>query len=81
MANRKETKVQKNIYKTQNTTQKNKDRATRTLLTFGGELRCYGRVGSSCFTGVARRVTLVRNPVYVAQISIKFKSQISIKCE
>jgi hypothetical protein len=32
----------------QNTTQKTKDRVTRTRLKPGGELRCSGRVGSSC---------------------------------
>jgi len=32
----------------QNTTQKTKDRATRTTLKSGGELRCSGRVSSSC---------------------------------
>ena len=47
----------------QNTTQKNKDRATRTPLTTGGELRCSGRVGCSCSTSDTRRVTLVTNLV------------------
>ena len=47
----------------QNTTHKAKDWITRTPLTTGGELRCSGRVGSSCSTGGTRRVTLLSNPV------------------
>ena len=43
----------------QNITQKTKDRATRTPLRQWGELRCSGRVGSSCSTNDARRDTLV----------------------
>jgi hypothetical protein len=35
-------------YYLQNTTQKTKDRATRTLLKTADELRCSGRAGSSC---------------------------------
>jgi len=34
----------------QHTTQKTKDRATRTPLNTGGELRCSGRVRCSCST-------------------------------
>jgi hypothetical protein len=40
-----------------------KDRVTRTPLKTGGELRCSGRVGSSCFTSRTRRGNLVTNPV------------------
>ena len=47
----------------QNTTQKTSIRATRTPLKTGGELRCSGRVGSSCSTSDSRRVTLVTKPV------------------
>ena len=43
----------------QNTSQKTKDRATRTILNAGGELRCSGRASSSCST----RVTLVTSPM------------------
>ena len=43
----------------QNTTQKTKDRATRTLLNTGGELRFSGRVSSFCSISGTRRVTLV----------------------
>ena len=44
-----------NIYKT-------KDRVTRTPLKIGGELRCSGKVSSSCSTSGTRRVNLVTNP-------------------
>ena len=47
----------------QNTTHKNKDRATGTLLKTRGEHRCSGRVVSPCSTSGTRRVTLVTNPV------------------
>jgi hypothetical protein len=43
----------------QNTTHKTKDRVTRTPLKTGGELRCSGRVSSSCFTSGISRVNLV----------------------
>ena len=46
-------------------TYKTKDRVTRTPLKTGGELKCSGRVGSSCSTCVVvgcRRVNLVTNP-------------------
>ena len=43
----------------QNTIQEAKDRVKRTALNIGGELRCSGRVSSSCSTNVTRRVTLV----------------------
>jgi hypothetical protein len=47
----------------QNTPQKTKDRATRTSLKTGEELRCSGRVGISFSTNGIHRVTLVTNPV------------------
>ena len=40
-----------------------KDRVTRTPLSTGGELRCSGRVGSSCSTSGIRRVNLDTNSV------------------
>ena len=40
-------------------THKAKDRVTRTPLRTAGELRCTGRVSSSCFTNDTRRVNLV----------------------
>jgi len=45
----------------QNTTQNTKDRATRTSLITEGELRCYGRVSTSCSTSGTHSVTLVTN--------------------
>ena len=53
MAIRKCTKVQKTMYKH---TYKTKDRVTRSPLRTGGELRCSGRVSSSCLTSGTRRV-------------------------
>ena len=47
----------------QNTTQKTKDRVTRTSLKTGEELRCSGRVGISFSTNGIHHVTLVTNPV------------------
>jgi hypothetical protein len=44
-------------------TYKIKDRVTRTPVKTGGELRCSGRVSSSCSTSGTRRVNLVTNPV------------------
>ena len=52
------------------TTHKTKDRVTRILLKPGGELRCFGRVSSSCSTSGTHRVTLVTNPAYVIGISL-----------
>jgi hypothetical protein len=44
-------------------TYKTKDRVTRTPLKTGDELRCSGRVSSSCSTSGTCRVNLVTNPV------------------
>jgi len=44
-------------------THKTKDRLTRTPLKTWGELRCSGRVGSSCSTSGTRRVNIVTNQV------------------
>ena len=49
-------KVQKDK---QRSTKKTKDRVTRTPLTTRGELRCSGKVSSSCSTSSIRRVNLV----------------------
>jgi len=43
-------------------TNKTKSRVTRTPLKTGGELKCSGRVSSSCSTSSTRRVNLVTNP-------------------
>jgi hypothetical protein len=47
----------------ENSSYKTNDRVTRTPLKIGGELRCSGRVSSSCSTSGTRRVNLVTNPV------------------
>jgi hypothetical protein len=60
MAKRKRTKGQTTSTKH---THQTKDRVTRTPLKTGVELRCSGRVGSSCSTNGTRRVNLVTNPV------------------
>jgi len=46
----------------QNTTQKTKDRTKQIPLNTGGELRCSGRVRSSCSTSDTRRVNLFTKP-------------------
>ena len=56
-------KVQQDKQRSTKYTHKAKDRVTRTPLNTGGELRCTGRVSSSCPTSGTRRVNLVTNPV------------------
>ena len=56
-------KIQKDKQRSTKHTYKIKDRVTRTPLKTGGELRCSGRVSSSCSTSVTRRVNIVTNPV------------------
>jgi hypothetical protein len=56
-------KVQKGKQLSTKHTYKTKDRETRSPLKSGGELRCYGRVRSSCSTSGTRRVNLVTNPM------------------
>ena len=46
-------------------THKTKDRMTRTPLKTGVELKCSGRVSSSCSTSGTSRVTLVTNPAVI----------------
>jgi hypothetical protein len=65
MAKRKRSRGQTDL---QNITQKTKDRATRTPLKTGGELRCSGSVSRNYSTYVTRRVTLVTNPVMSIKI-------------
>jgi hypothetical protein len=60
MAKRKRTKGQKTIYKH---TYKTNDRVTRTPLKTGGEIRCSGRVSSSCSTSGTCPVNLATNSV------------------
>ena len=56
-------KVQKDKQRSTKHTYRTKDRVTRTPLKTAGELRCSGRVSSSCFTRGIRRVNLVTNPI------------------
>ena len=56
-------KVQKDKQRSTKHTHKTKNQATRTPLKTGGDLRCSGRVGSSCSTSGTRRVNLVTKPV------------------
>jgi len=53
--------VRKNKQRSTKHTYKTKDRATRTPLKTGCELRCSGRVSSSCSSSGTRRVNLVTN--------------------
>jgi hypothetical protein len=55
-------KVLKDKQRSTKHTYKTKDRVTRTSLKTGGELRCSGRVSSSCSTSDTRHVNLVTNP-------------------
>jgi hypothetical protein len=54
-------RVQKNKQRSTKHTHKTKDRVTRTPLKDGDEIRCPGRVSSSCSTSGTRRVNLVTN--------------------
>jgi hypothetical protein len=56
-------KVQKDKQRSTKHTYKTKIRVTRTPLKTGDDLKCSGRVGSSCSTSDTRRVNLVTNPV------------------
>ena len=56
-------KVQKDKQRSTKHGYKTKDRVTRTPLKTGCELRCSGRVSSSCSTIGTRGVNLVSNPV------------------
>ena len=56
-------KVQKDKQRSTKHTYKTKDRVTQTPVKTGGELRCSGKVSSSCSTSGTRRVNLVTNPV------------------
>ena len=61
--NSKKKKGKKTNTDPQNITHKTKDRVARTPIKTGVELRCSGRVSSSCSTSGTRRVNLVTNPV------------------
>ena len=55
--------MEKDKQRSTNTTYKIKDQATQTPLKTGGELKCSGRVSSSCSTSSIRRDAPVTNPV------------------
>jgi hypothetical protein len=57
-------KVQKDKQRSTKHTYKTKDQVTRTPLKTGGELRCSGRVSSSCSNSDTRHVILVRKQLY-----------------
>jgi hypothetical protein len=64
-------KVQKDKQRSIKHTHKTKDRITRTPVKLGGgELRCSGRVGSSCSTSGTHRVNLVTNPSYIITLRL-----------
>jgi len=56
-------KYKKNKQRSTKHAHKTKDLVTLTPLQNGGEIRCSGRIGSSCSTSDTRRVNLVTNPV------------------
>ena len=56
-------KVQKDKQRSTKHAYKTNDRVTRTTLKTWGELRCSGRVSSSCSTSDTRRFNLDTNPV------------------
>ena len=55
-------KTQKDTQRSTKHSPKN-DRETRTPLKTGGQLRCSGRISSSCSTSGTSRISLVTNPV------------------
>ena len=55
-----------------NITHKTKDRSTRIPLNTRGELRCFGRVTSSCSTSGTRRATFVYDDAIDFNINILF---------
>ena len=55
--------IQKDKQRSTKHTYTTKDRVTRTPPKVGGELRCSGRVNSSCSTSGTRHFNLVTNPV------------------
>ena len=63
-------KEQKDKQRSTKHTHKTKDRVTGTPLKTGGEIKCSGRVSSSCSISDTRRVNLATNPVIFI---IKFK--------
>jgi hypothetical protein len=64
-------KGQKENNDLQNPTQKTKDRATQSPLKSRGELRCFGRVDSSCFSSGTSFVTKLDDIVQCQLAEIK----------
>ena len=54
----------------QNITKKTKHKATRTPQKGWGELRCFGRISSSCFSSDTHFVTLVSIPDDIVQCQL-----------
>ena len=66
-------KIQKDKQRSTKHTYKTKDRVTRTPLKTGGELRCSGRVSSSCSTSGTRHVNLVTTLCKIRSIKDHFR--------
>jgi len=64
-------KDKRNKQRSQNTTQKTKDRVTRTPLKPEGEIKCSGGVSSSCFTSDTRRVNLVTKYQFLMVLQLR----------
>jgi ADP-glucose pyrophosphorylase len=72
-------KVQTDKQRSIKHTFKTKDLVTRTPLKTGVELRCSGRVRSSCSTSGTRRVNLVTNKLFLCQCVV-FKGSVICQC-
>ena len=70
-------KVQKDKQRSTKHTHKTKDRVTRTPLKTVGELRCSGRVVSSCYTSGTGRVNVVTDSVIILFYLREIKGNIS----
>ena len=68
MAKRKGQKENNDLH---NPTQETKDTATQTPLKSGGELRCFGRVDSSCFSRGTGCVTLATKQDDIVQCQLQ----------
>ena len=66
----------KTIYKSYN---KTKDRVTRTPLKTGGELRCSGRVSSSCSTSGTRHIYNISNSIQNKTLNFKYELKFSCR--
>ena len=77
-----EEKVQRDEQRSTKHTYKTKDRVTRTQPITGGELRCSGRIDSSCSTSGIHPVNLVTNPVISQELFtfIEHLSSLPVLC-